>query len=263
MIALILLITTCIIVNYRGFQEREVNRELFIAQMMMVSQVTFARDFNFDNHLIRYRLGSWQEIVNDQMITTIIFVHSEDAAIKYGLPLDTMIAWPSIYTLAMLESMNAMEYYLEMLEYYKYFMASLGLSFPITVDNLIYNWDEVSRFYWEILSSDMHTTIRSHASAYEHELETNRIMRRLLFPGRLDAINELIISRDPSYINLDWINQVNNTNHTVSTMPLPPFTEDEARNNPRLIELIIYEFLTFDEWLSVEPESILRRLLEK
>jgi len=84
----------------------------------------------------------------------------------------------------------------------------------------------------------------------------------LLFPGALDAINEIAEGRILTDDDLIQINRTHNTNFTVNDIPSAPFTEDDARNNPLLIDSILIRLLSHEENLSVEPEAILRRQLE-
>jgi len=264
-IVYIVILATCMAICTREtpeMRELRARSDVLLLQMRLLIYNNYVYDMNFDNHLTWNR-GAVHSAITGNRITGFIFVQSEEAALELGFPADVIIAWPSIYTMAMLDALNNMESYLNLLEIDGQHVDMGGFAFPITVEDITYNW---MAFYLEMfdnLPQSVVQTIRDYASVYEYELENDRAMRRLLFPGRLDAINELITGRDPSLVNLERINELHDTNLTTSIMPLPPFTEDDVFSNPRLITSIIDGFLIGNEWRMVEPMEILRHQLEQ
>ena len=59
------------------------------------------------------------------------------------------------------------------------------------------------------------------------------------------------------------LNRRHNTNFTNDDVPTAPFTEEDVRDNPDLIALIVFHLLSYEERSNIEPEALLRRQLEQ
>jgi len=222
----------------------------------------FINFWMFDSHFVWD--GMWFDI-NNIRNRELIFVHSEDAALAYGFPLDKVIGFPSPCTWGALNQLNNMNFNFTHLAENGISLDKLGLAFPFTIEHVVDNWQNMEIFIMRALTPDERTAIRRHSNSLQYKRDTreNRVLRSLLFPGRLDAINELIIGRDTSSVDTERINNSRGTNYTIDDLPLLPFTEDDVRSNPWLIQSMLMQLLNSDEWRSVDPEEILRRQLEQ
>jgi len=192
----------------------------------------------------------------------IIFVRSEEEANALGISLDTIIAWPSPYSLAKLDALNQVDIDLEWLaDFQGKTMEELGLTLPLTIDDIVFNWYNVFYIINDGISLETRRFINNHASQYEHEAMVSRTLIRLLFPGNLEAINELLIKRgfdDDDVLQKSGIYNIVNT-----SIPSIPFTEEDVRNDPRLIERIIINLLSIEERRNISPEALLLQQLEQ
>jgi len=221
----------------------------------------FINLWKFESHF-GWNEGMWFD-VNNIRNRELIFVHSEEAVAAHGFPLNKVIAFPSPCTWGALNELNGMNFDFTHLAENGLCIKSLGLSFPFTIEHVVNNWNNMELFIMGALTLDEITTLRSHPNALQYRRETldNRTLRRLLWPGRLDAINELITGRDFNNVNIERINRVSGTDFNINDLPTTPFTEDDVKNNPWLIQSILIELMTTDEWWSIEPEKILHRQL--
>jgi len=223
----------------------------------------FVNFWRFESHF------GWDEImwfdVNNIRNRELVFVHSEEAAAVHGFPLDKVIAFPSACTWGALNELNNMELNFILMEENGICLDELGLSFPFTIEDITYNWVNMEVFILGALTPNERTAVRSHPNAHQYRRETldNRILRDLLFPGRLDAINEIITGRDINNVDIEHINNSHGTSFTATDLPAPPFTEDDVKSNPRLFRSIINQLLVGNELRSIRPEEILRRQLEQ
>jgi len=245
-----LLITSC-----RG--EWQMDRETRMQLNYFVNLWSFESHFGWDEI-------SWFD-ANNIRNRELVFVHSEEAAAAYGFPLDRVIAFPSPCTLGALNELNNMELNRNLMEENGVCLDELGLSFPFTIEDITYNWQNMEVFILGALTPDEITAFRSHPNARQYRSKTleNRALRRLLFPGRLDAINEIVTGRDTSAINIERINLLFDSNFTTDNLPIPPFTEQDVHYNPQAFEQIISQLLFGNERQSIRPGEILRRQLEQ
>ena len=217
--------------------------------------------WRFESHLV-WDTTMWLD-VNNTRNRQIIFVSSAEAAAEYGLPLDRIIAWPSPYTLGKLNELNDMDFNFDRMLENSVCLDELNISLPITAEDLVSNWENIDILLGNGLTTEERAVLNNHARInYQTATFDYQTLRALLFPGRLDAINEMITGRDINSGGIERINHSRGTDFTIDNLPFPPFTEDDVRENPRLIATIIRQFLIGNEWRSLEPEAILRRQLE-
>jgi len=192
----------------------------------------------------------------------IIFVRSEEEANTLEISLDTIVAWPSPYSLAKLDALNQVDIDLEWLASFQgKTMEELGITLPLTIDDIVFNWHNIFYIINEGISLETRRFINNHAAQYESETRRGQILIRLLFPDRLDAINELLIQRgfdDYNVLQKSGIIDIINTD-----MPSIPFTEEDVRNDPSLIVFIINRLLSAEERRNISPEALLQRQLEQ
>jgi len=79
--------------------------------------------------------------VTTSSFTEILLVHNEAEAEALDLPDYVRVLWPTDHTLAILMEMNIIiiENEIDLSEF--------GLTYPITIDDLIYDWELVSNLY--------------------------------------------------------------------------------------------------------------------
>ena len=187
----------------------------------------------------------------------IVFVHSMEEALAVGNPLDVIVAWPSVYSGGMVEGIN------------KYATAAdleaAGLSYPLTVEDLVDNWEAVSHlFQWSwgagvALNSEIRQQIESHAQVnFAVQADENRVRSLSLLPGQLDAINELLEDQDLSEVDLVGFNERHEAELTVDDIPTWPITEADVYENPWLNNTIVIELLTSEELQSISIENLLQ-----
>lgn len=248
--------------NQNKREERSITPE-FTQQVL---QANYASLMRFENHLV-FDGFDWGGIVIRGGIDTI-FVESEEAAFTFGIPLDVIIGWPSLYSLGVMEAINTAELTLKAdLDERGLSIESFGLSLPLTIDDLIYNWYEISLLHFEGMSQDFRDRIFSQAEViYGQETCKNRTIRRWLFPGVLDNLNAFLEGREMSEEDLILLNdrreRFNRITVTIDELPIFPITETDVRNNPWIIEDIISVLLTNDEIRSLEPRNLIIEQLE-
>jgi len=222
----------------------------------------FVTFWGFATHLVWDR-WMWSD-VNHTRNREIIFVYSEEAGAVHGLPLDRIIAWPSPYTLGKLNALNDMDFNLARMQENGVCLDALNISLPITPEDLVNNWENIDILLGNGLTTEERAALNNYARInYQTKEFDDHALRHLLFPGALDAINELITGRDMSNIDMERFNRVFGTEFTINDLPVPPFSEEDARSNPNLIHEIISGLLNGIELRSVQPEAILRRQLEQ
>ena len=117
----------------------------------------------------------------NQGYTHVIFVHSEEEFLKGGFADDAVVAWPSLYTLLMLDGINSWirenEDHNEIL-----------LSYPVTTRDMFDNWENIHRFMRDGVTS---TTTRSNLIAPLVREEYSRIIN-----SELERLNEAIEASD-------------------------------------------------------------------
>lgn len=207
--------------------------------------------------------SSWSDELQNAQGRNIIFVCSWEAAVAMGFPLDKIIAWPSAYTLAMLDGLNQIDFTAPNMTGANEFLIAHELTLPLTVNDIVYDWDVFFRFLLYEIGMDVRRPIRDSAQSYQQQTWDEQSLIRWLFPGRLDAINELATGRELNDADIEWINRTQGANFTASDFPTPPFTEDDVNNNLRLLNSIITRLTTVEERLSIEPEALLRRQMEQ
>ena len=205
----------------------------------------------------------WQ-VLNFDTDREIIFVSSEEEAAEFGLPINKAIGWPSMYTLGMLQALNSFDFNLEQLEQHEATFEILELTLPLTIDDIVYNWHSFYHLLFTGLTRADRSELEDYVrNLYGDELIINNTRHLLLFPGRLDAMNALAEGRNVSSINLRFFHWLDNEDLTADDLPMPPFTEEDVRNNPRLVEVILLELLTPQERHSIAPEALIRQLHEQ
>jgi len=194
----------------------------------------------------------------------VIFVRSMEEALEMEHSWNPIALWPSPFTLGALETLNKIVFDLELLERNDATVETLGLTFPITIDDIVFNWQSIQRLIDVRFTPSNRTFIRRHAALFNEHIDDDLAFIRLTFAG-LDTINKLALEmeRYPSRIELEWINQKNGTDFTIQNLPMPPFTEEEVRNNPLLIEDIVITLLTWNVWSDIRFENVLRRQHEQ
>jgi len=211
----------------------------------------YANKMRFHSHFVKDN-GSW--VLLPQFIDReIILVRNSDEAALHGLPYDKIIAWPSAYSLGMMDAINQGDFNL----------GDFNLTHPLTIDDLIYNWRDVYFLLRDGMNIRTLNGLYEHAREYSEGKEEPWIITYLLFPGRLDALNVMLANHDMANIDFEWISRNKRAPVTLEDIPSLPFTEQDVRNDPYLISLIASNLLTREERRSIEPEAIIRRLHEQ
>jgi len=222
----------------------------------------FVSFWRFGTHLV-WDSTMWFN-ANNTRNREIIFVYSEEAAAVHGFPLDKIIAWPSPYTLGKLNALNNMEFDIERMQENGVCLDALNISLPITPEDLINNWENINIFLGNGLTVDERSALNIHARInYQTKKFDDQALRHLLFPGALEAINEIITGRDMNNVDIERFNRLRGTEFTINDLPVPPFSEEDVRSNPRLIQTIVGGLLNGIETRSIQPEAILRRQAEQ
>lgn len=99
------------------------------------------RSMRFNNQL---GWGSSQWTIRNVAEREIILVRSEEEANALGLSLDTIIAWPSPYSLARMDAINQVDINLEVTaRLLGKSIEELELTLPLTIDDIVFNWYNV------------------------------------------------------------------------------------------------------------------------
>jgi len=244
--------------------ESNAAREFMIEMGRLSSFLNF---IEFDNHFgwTTFRLADQVLMLHHEtnVRNEIILVQNAEVAAEFGLPYDKIIAWPSAYSLGILAALNMLEFNYELLERLNTTPEMLGLSFPLSEEDLIKNWQSIIRLVGHGLTNDDMDALRSNAGRYADETIRTRDIYRLLFPGRLDAINELLIGRYINDVQLEAIRHWLGDDLMIADLPTIPFTEEDVHYNPRLITLIIHHLIDSDNRRTIEPEAFIRRQWEQ
>ena len=227
--------------------QMELNLEEFqeMRERGVVYQGQYAHFMRFENHLVWDRTNWSQfERYGDR---EIIFVHSEEAAADFGLTLDVIVGWPSLYSQGIMEGINNTE---------GLDLEAVGLSSPLTMEDLVYNWEQVNT----LINRIDHITLRE-IEGYARRSRGSSddwLIRRWLFPEALDELNRLLEGRNISEVDFTRFNESHDRELTIDDLPTWPITEEDVRNDPWLIWEIASNLLTDEEVRRLEPESLLR-----
>jgi len=231
-------------------------------------QGRYAFTMSFENHLFWDGMR-WSHFYISLYDREVIFVTSEEAAAELGFPIDVIIGFPSVFSLGFMEGINNAEDELATrLKENDLSFESFGLSFPLTVEDLVYNWEAVDSFLLDISIADILAPINTQArNDYRQALNTNRTIRRWLFPGRLDELNRLLEGREISEETLIQVYErikATNENATMDDVPTFPITEEDVRNNPSAIWNIVSLVLEEEERriFNSTPETLQRWFME-
>lgn len=207
----------------------------------------YAREMWFDNQFL-WDGTSWLNV--DRIGSReVIFVQSEEKAQSFGIPYDVIIGWPSLMSQGIVEGINNTD---------EINLEDFSLRAPLTIEDLVDNWEQVHEL-WLGLSTSQQRAIATHAETiYGTEYHHNWRVRSWLFPGVLEGFNALIEGRDVSGIDLAEFNERHNRELTAADLPLWPITEDDVRQDPRLITQLSMLLLTNDELRSIEPDHLVR-----
>ena len=227
----------------------EWNDEVFMEMLRQgtIRQGQFAALMRFESHLVWGR-STWF-FFESYCGREIVFVRSEEEAAEFGHALDVIVGWPSIYSLAILEGLNNHE---------EVDVTTVGLTSPLTIDDFVYNWEQVDRLWYEIGSERSGAIADFAEENYGQKALDAQNIRRWLFPGRLEALNDFLEERDIGSVDLSEIN-INGTRElTIDDLPSWPITEEDIRNDSMLITLITAQLLTNEEQNSISPENLVR-----
>ena len=132
--------------NPNFFRRRMTEEDLMDWSRDMFRQIHFARRFYFDNNsgYVTENL----EIVGVRYVPfyDIVFVETWQEGLDSDLPDNIIVAWPTPYSIGILEYVN---YILARREVnWDYF----DLSYPITMDDVIFRWENVMRIWSEFIN---------------------------------------------------------------------------------------------------------------
>jgi len=251
-----------IVLMFNGCNRQRDDEQVNERREVLERQAQYASRMGFDN-IFGWGSSRWIHR-NDLDERDIIFVRSMEEALAMEHSWDIIVAWPSPFTIGVMEALNKIEFDYDLLTKYDATFDILELALPLTVDDIINNWQSIQHLVNVGLTPDNNTIIREHATSYREETNDAFPLIRLLFNG-LENINKLALEmeRKPSEVNLEWINGRGGTDFTLYDLPRPPFTEEDARNNPRLIEAITIILLTREVWNDISLENVLRRQFEQ
>ena len=209
----------------------------------IVEELRFADTMEFDNKFANSIL--WIERFHF-FNRDLHFVHTEAEAMEFDHQRE-IAGWPSLWTQGMVEGFNLIE---------DIGFATHGLSNPLTVTDMVDNWQAVWAL-WNELTEEQQGFIRRHArDNYGEEFWDNSDLRRWLFPGVLDEFNALIEGRNINRIDLTRLNERPSRADrqvTVDNLPTWPITEEDVHNDPELISFINSSLLTVPEQNSTLP----------
>lgn len=214
----------------------------------IVQQGQYASRMRFETPLVWDELD-WTNFRNYRG-REIIFVHSEEEAVTFGYTLDVIVGWPSVYSLGIMGGINNLE---------DINLEDFGLPAQLTAEDLVYNWELISNLWLEGIGRDRREAIVVRLrGTYGLEEFDNWQLRRWLFPGVLDILNELIEDRDITDVDLERINRNRTNEITVEDLPTWPITEADVHSNPELVFRVASDLLTGFEMQSLIPENIVR-----
>lgn len=205
----------------------------------MQDMIDYMVEFHFDNNIIWHttsRLDTWLGNSLPEGYTSIVFVHSEAEAV--GFPDDVVIAWPSKASFRIYQTMIRSDTDLE----------EFGINLPLKAESLVDDWRKI----WTLAES-LEFPFRArnrefHSDELSLEMRKDRSERAWLFPGRLDALNALLKERNLGEVYMVLIARyVPYSELTIDDFPTVPFTEEDVRNDPLLIQRIARESLTDEE----------------
>ena len=248
-IFLVLLVTLSFwIHNYmRQVAEAEAKeRHLIIVEMLRKS--TYANKFGFveyrnESHQFVGTKWFWAFDYGEGAYTNFIFVYSAEVAESFNHDDNTRIAWPSSFTLEIMEGINASDFdlfdFVDLSEY--------NFSLPLTVEDLVNYWNDVDTLFRNMGDRGQNPILNQAREIYASPYGSfgrNWRIGRWFHPGRLDTLNKLIEGYDLSAFDLIW-----------------PITEEDIYNNPQLIAVMARDVLTREELISIQPERLDSRLV--
>ena len=128
------IIATVFIVNhYRTRREEE-------RLSYMVQQSAYITIFRFHNNIQRF-WGTYQHLPFELEQAKLFFVTSVEEAETF--PDGIAVFWPSLHSLMMMEAMN------EIISEHEIDLDEFTLSYPLTIDDMVYNWEKV----WDFIGS--------------------------------------------------------------------------------------------------------------
>ena len=189
-------------------------------------KLVYASTLRFDNN---YALARHDIVRLDPERFSIIFVNSEEDSLTFSGAEDVFVAWPSIFSREEVEFINR-RIYLEGIprlgrpgETLK--LEEFNLTYPITMEDLIHNWENVDNF---LVSARMDTFLNSIGRSDEGLRDWQR--QWFLFSNRLDMLNEFLKDRDMTEFSLQW-----------------PITEQDVLNDSLYVREIMDALLPLEE----------------
>lgn len=230
-----------IILTIAGFRiQQAAEAEEMRLRFERSSKSIYASILGFDTYSTRHS-HVWDQWLLEES-TKFVLVYTREMASPFDYDINVIAVWPSCYTLEIMEGINA---YVD-LDLFGLFdfvdLHDFDLTFPLTVEDLVDHWSEVFRLWRKMGKSN---PIENQAreiydrGLYWWHFNRNWGIERWLHPGRLDALNELIESRDISVFDLAW-----------------PITEEDVHSDPRLIAVMARDVLTREELIRIQPESL-------
>ena len=120
---------------------REISEEERAQRIAVFQQAFFAQRFLFDNNS-GYHTSHIQFVISHNPIfNNIVFVETWQEGIESDFPTDVIVAWPTPLTEGVLQYLNERALRRDIdWEYY-------GLSYPITMDDVLLRWDKVNQIW--------------------------------------------------------------------------------------------------------------------
>ena len=146
-LAALLLITSCTW-KEKGNADMDVRRERQ-RKAMYFEEMYFRSS-------IYHRRAYWPDTASEY--SDFVLVHSEAEASEY--PDDVIVGWPSDITPKIVDELNA-EILLAEID-----LEPFSLEYPITIENVVEDWEKVRDLWWNALSSSDREYIKRNASGF-------------------------------------------------------------------------------------------------
>ena len=112
--------------------------ELEYRQRIRTDQFIYASSMNFNSQFGWDFTAMHMESVNERG-RSLVFVRTQEDAVAMGFTLETIIAWPSVYSFAIIDGLNKLDFDAVYMEEPRAILETHGLTLPLTIDDMVDN----------------------------------------------------------------------------------------------------------------------------
>jgi hypothetical protein len=144
-----------------GFFRWDINEEERDRLIELGQRAMHAQNMMFDNNSGYWDFDIVSMVLLDPRFDSIVFVNTWQEGLEANFPNNVVVAWPTPRTIGVLESMNNRAMALGIT------FENNRLSYPITMEDVVYNWEDVSYMWINYLGRGSH----GHAFTYFEEVQ--------------------------------------------------------------------------------------------